>query len=184
MTPAEQPGTTASMSPLRSFLRTPVGRFVGLYALILTVGFPVLALRPVNDSVVNRYTTFVAHEARLALLVFGEEATVQGQVLASPRFSVVIHNGCNGLEAILIFVCGVAAFPSPWRRKLTGVAIGFVAIQAFNVVRIVALFYTGVYRPDWFGAAHVFVWQSLVVVFAVGLWVLWVQRHARPTAAR
>ena len=156
---------------------------MGLYVLVLTAGFSVLALKPVNDSVVNRYTTFVAHEARLALVVLGEEATVQGQILTSPRFSVAIHNGCNGLEAILIFVCGVAAFPSPWRRKLLGVTVGFVAIQLFNIVRIVALFYTGVFRPDWFGASHVFVWQSLVIVFAVGLWVLWVQRHARPAAA-
>ncbi|HPS76706.1 MAG TPA: exosortase H [Thermoanaerobaculaceae bacterium] len=172
----------AAMSALRDFLRTPTGRFVALYAVILTAGFTVLALDPVNDSVVNGYTTFVAHQARLALLLLGERATVEGQVLASPRFSVAIHNGCNGLEAILIFVCGVLAFPSPWRRKLLGMAVGFVAIQLFNIVRIVALFYTGVFRPDWFGVSHVFVWQSLVVVFAAGLWVFWVQRYARPEA--
>lgn len=184
MTFGKDPGIIHGVSALRDFLRTPAGRFVGLYALILTVGFTVLALKPVNDSVVNGYTTFVAHQARLTLLAFGEHATVQGQVLSSPRFSVAIHNGCNGLEAILIFVCGVAAFPSPWRRKLVGVAVGFAAIQLFNIVRIVALFYTGVFRPEWFGASHVFVWQSLVVVFAVGLWVLWVQRHARPAATK
>lgn len=152
-----------------------------LYAVILTVGFTILALRPVNDSVVNRYTTFVAHEARLVLTLFGEDATVQGQVLATPRFSVAIYNGCNGLEAILVFVCGVLAFPATAGRKALGVALGFVAIQVFNLVRIVALFYTGVFKPEWFGASHVFVWQSLVIVFAVALWVLWVQRYARPT---
>lgn len=184
MTFDEGTGIIHGVSALRDFLRTPAGRFVGLYALILTVGFTVLALRPVNDSVVNRYTTFVAQQARLALVVLGEHATVQGQVLTSPRFSVAIHNGCNGLEAILIFMCGVAAFPSPWRRKLMGVAVGFVAIQLFNIVRIVALFYTGVFRPGWFGASHVFVWQSLVIIFAVGLWVLWVQRYARPAATK
>ncbi|HPC83056.1 MAG TPA: exosortase H [Thermoanaerobaculaceae bacterium] len=167
------------MAGWRELVRTPAGRFVAVYALILTVGFTILALRPVNDSVVNRYTTFVAHEARLALSLLGEDATVQGQILSTPRFSVAIYNGCNGLEAILVFVCGVLAFPAAVKRKLIGVAIGFLAIQAFNLVRIVALFYTGVYKPEWFGASHVLVWQSLVIVFAVSLWVLWVQRYAR-----
>lgn len=168
------------MATLRELVRTPAGRFVALYAVILTVGFTILALRPVNDSVVNRYTTFVAHEARLALALLGEDAKVEGQVLSTPRFAVAIYNGCNGLEAILVFVCGVLAFPAPARRKAIGVALGLVAIQAFNLIRIVALFYTGVFKPEWFGASHVLVWQSLVIVFAVSLWVLWVQRYARP----
>lgn len=168
------------MARLRDLLRTPAGRFVARYAAILVVGFTTLALRPVNDAVVDRYTTFVAHEARLALALLGEEATVQGQVLSTPRFAVAIHNGCNGLEAILVFVCGVLAFPARPGRKALGVALGLVAIQAFNLVRVVALFYTGVFRPEWFSASHVLVWQSLVIVFAVSLWVLWVQRYARP----
>lgn len=171
------------MASLKEFLRTPAGRFVGVYALILTVLFAIIAYKPVNDSVVNRYTTFVAHQSGLVLKLFGESVQVQDQILSTPRFSVAIYNGCNGLEAILIFVCGVMAFPAPWPRKLLGVALGFVAIQVFNLVRIVALFYTGVFKPEWFGTAHVFVWQSLVVVFAVSLWVLWVQRYARPVKA-
>ncbi|HPW56605.1 MAG: exosortase H [Thermoanaerobaculaceae bacterium] len=169
------------MATLRELVRTPAGRFVARYAVILTVGFTILALKPINDSVVNRYTTFVAHEARLALVLFGDEAKVEGQVLSTPRFAVAIHNGCNGLEAILVFVCGVLAFPATTWRRVVGVALGLVAIQGFNLVRIVALFYTGIYKPEWFGASHVLVWQSLVIVFAVSLWVLWVQRYARPT---
>ena len=151
-----------------------MARYLG----ILAVGFTILALRPVNTAVVDPYTTFVAHEACLALNLLGEGASVHGQTLSSPRFTVSIFNGCNGLEAILIFVSGVLAFPATWRRRLVGVLAGFVAIQAFNIVRIVALFYTGVFRPDWFSAAHVFVWQSLVIIFAVVLWLVWLRPDA------
>jgi len=114
----------------------------------------------------------------LVLNLFGEGATVSKQVLASPRFSVAIFNGCNGLEAILVFVCGVVAFPAPWRRKLTGILLGFLAIQVFNVVRVVSLFYVGALRPQWFSVSHVFVWQSLVILFGVVLWLVWVHRYA------
>lgn len=166
------------MSWLRSFLATPAGRFVGRYVVVLSVGFLVLALRPVNDHVVNPYTTFVAQEAKVVLNLFGEDARVMGQVLTSRRFSVTIFNGCNGLEAILIFVSGVLAFPAPWRRKLLGVVLGFAAIQVFNAVRVVSLFYVGILRPAWFNVSHVFVWQSLVIVFGVVLWLVWVRRYA------
>jgi exosortase H (IPTLxxWG-CTERM-specific) len=167
-----------AVASLRAFLATPVGRFVGFYVLVLSAGFLLLALRPVNDHVVNPYTTFVAHEARLALNLLGEGATVTGQVLSSPRYSVTIFNGCNGLEAILIFVSGVVAFPAPWRSKALGIGLGFAAIQVFNVVRVVSLFYVGVHRQEWFTVAHVLVWQSLVIVFGVVLWLVWVRRYA------
>jgi exosortase H (IPTLxxWG-CTERM-specific) len=172
------------MNAIRAFLATRAGRFIGTYALVLSGSFLVLALRPVNDRVVNPYTTLVAHEARLVLNLFGEGATVSGQVLSSPRFSVAIYNGCNGLEAILIFVSGVVAFPSPWRRKLAGIALGFLAIQVFNVVRVVSLFYVGAVRPQWFSVSHVFVWQSLVIIFGVVLWLVWVRRYALADARR
>jgi exosortase H (IPTLxxWG-CTERM-specific) len=173
------------MDALRAFLATPAGRFVARYLAILAVGFALLALRPVNDHVVNPYTTFVARESCVVINLFGEGAAVRAQVLSSHRFSVAIFNGCNGLEAILIFVSGVLAFPASWRRKLVGVAGGFLAIQIFNIVRIVALFYTGVFRPAWFSTAHIFVWQSLVIVFAVVMWLLWLPTHAlEPETAR
>jgi len=166
------------MSSLRDLIATPAGRFIARYVVILSVGFFVLALRPVNDRLVNPYTTFVAHESKVALNLFGEGATVREQVLSSPRFSVVIYNGCNGLEAILIFASGVLAFPAPWRKKAVGLLLGFLAIQVANIVRVVSLFYVGIYKPAWFSAAHVFVWQSIIIVLGVVLWLLWVNRYA------
>ncbi len=172
------------MARWQALVATPAGRFIVKYLAALLVGFVLLALKPVNDHLVNPYTTFVAHQARVALNLFGEGATVRDQVLSSPRFSVRIFNGCNGLEAILIFACGVLAFPASWRSRLLGVLAGLVAIQLVNVVRVVSLFYVGVFKPQWFAASHIFVWQSLIIVFAVVLWLLWAQRYALAGAQR
>jgi len=166
------------MGSLRTLVATPAARFIVRYVIILSVGFFVIALRPVNDRVVNPYTTFVAHEAKVALNLFGEGATVREQVLSSPRFSVVIYNGCNGLEAILIFASGVLAFPAPAGRKALGLLLGFLAIQVANIVRVVSLFYIGIFKPAWFSTAHVFVWQSIIIVLGVVLWLVWVNRYA------
>ncbi len=172
------------MSGVKKILASPAGRFMARYAVILSVGFLILALKPVNDHVVNPYTTFVAHEARVALNLLGENARVDGQVLSSSRFAVQIYNGCNGLEAILVFVAGVLAFPAPWLRRLAGVVLGVLAIQVVNVVRVVSLFYVGIFKPQWFSVSHVFIWQSLIILLSVVLWLVWVQRYAPVHATR
>jgi len=98
--------------------------------------------------------------------------------VSSPRFAVTIYNGCNGLITSLIFIAGVLAFPARTTAKLIGVAGGLLAIQVVNLVRIVSLFYIGIFLPDWFNDAHIFVWQSLVILAGVALWVIWANRVA------
>lgn len=166
------------MVRMRQLLATPAGRFLARYVLVLSLGFFIFALRPVNDRVVNPYTTFVAHEAAFVLNWLGENARVEGQILSSPRFAVQIYNGCNGLEAILVFVAGVLAFPAPWLRRLAGVVLGLLAIQVVNTVRVVSLFYIGIFKPQWFAVSHVFIWQSLIILVGVVLWLVWVHRYA------
>lgn len=172
------------MSRVKQFLASPAGRFLIRYLIFLSVGFFVLALRPVNDHVVNPYTTFVAYEARFALNLLGENAQVEGQVLSSPRFAVQIYNGCNGLEAILVFVAGVLAFPAPWRNRGLGILLGVLAIQVVNTVRVVSLFYIGIFKPQWFAVSHVFIWQSLIILVGVVLWLVWVHRYAPARVTR
>ncbi len=53
------------------------------------------------------------------------------------------------------------------------------------MVRIISLFYIGIYFPDLFNDAHIFIWQSLVILAGVALWITWAQHFAlaekRPT---
>jgi exosortase/archaeosortase family protein len=93
---------------------------------------------------------------------------------------VTIYNGCNGLITSLIFVSAVLAFPARLGAKVIGVLGGLVAIQLVNLVRILALFYTGVFAPEWFDESHLVIWQSIVILCGVALWMLW----ARAATAR
>jgi exosortase H (IPTLxxWG-CTERM-specific) len=155
----------------------PESRFLILFISILTVSFAVVALKPVNDAFVDPYTSIVARMSGGVLRLLGENATVHGCLVRSPRFAVTIYNGCNGLITSLIFVSGVLAFPASWRAKALGAIGGLAAIQIINLVRIVSLFYIGVYLPQFFSQSHIFVWQSLVILAGITLWVVWA-RHA------
>lgn len=148
-------------------------RFLVLFAVILTIGFTTVALRPVDHAVVGPFTAFVARLSGAVLAALGEEITVSGSDLRSPRFAVSIHNGCNGLVTSLVLVAGVLAFPASWRAKVAGVVLGLAAVQVINLIRVVSLFYTGVFLPGFFNESHVVVWQSLVILSGVALWLVW-----------
>ena len=45
-----------------------------------------------------------------------------------------------------------------------GLALGFLAIQALNVVRIISLFYLLQWNPVWFEWAHLYLWQALIML--------------------
>jgi len=167
------------VTPLNLTNWRPEVRFIVLFGVILGVGFTTLALRPVDEVVVGPFTAFVARLSGGVLGILGEEITVSGCDLRSPRFAVSIHNGCNGLVTSLVLVSGILAFPAPWRTRIAGVFFGLAAVQFINLIRVVALFYTGVYLPEAFNESHVVVWQSVVILSGVALWMVWA-RWASP----
>jgi exosortase H (IPTLxxWG-CTERM-specific) len=166
------------MLKIRDLWGKPEIRFLVLFLSILGVLFTVVALRQVNDALIDPYTATIARMSGFVLRLFGEEAVVNGCVVSSPRFAVTIYNGCNGLVTSLILVAGILAFPAHWSAKLIGIAGGLFAIQLINLVRIVSLFYIGVFLPEHFNDAHIFIWQSLVILAGVSLWIAWAHLFA------
>ncbi|MCU0302997.1 MAG: exosortase H [Thermoanaerobaculales bacterium] len=169
---------------LKALWQRPESRFLIVFLSILGISFTVVALKPVNDAFVVPYTTLIAKAAGIILGWFGEDITMNGCVLRSPRFAVTIYNGCNGLITSLIFISGVLAFPAPWTAKLIGVAGGLLAIQVINMIRIISLFYIGIYLPELFNSSHIFIWQSLVILAGVTLWIIWAHLFTGPPKKR
>ncbi len=178
----ESAGATAAKPPRR--LRAEA-RFLITFLLVLGASFAFLAWKPVNDHLVEPFTARIADLSGVTLRAIGQDVTRSGTALRSPRFAVNIKNGCNGVEAMVILLAAIVAFPAPWKARLAGLAIGAVAIQVVNLVRVVALFLTGAYLPRFFDTSHTVVWQSLVILSAVLIWILWAQRVTprRPSAA-
>ena len=163
---------------IRELWGRPEVRFLILFLTFLSVSFTVIALNGVNDTFVVPYTALIARVSGVVLRITGEPATVVGCVVRSPRFAVTIFNGCNGLITSLIFISGVLAFPARWSAKIIGVIGGLLAIQLINLVRIISLFYIGIFMPNLFNDAHIFIWQSLVILAGVALWIAWAQYFA------
>jgi len=118
-----------------------------------------------------------------AALVKGFDPAViaDGNVLQSARsgFAVAIEAGCNGVEASIVLVAAMLAFPAPWKRKLIGLAVGITAVQGLNIVRVISLFYLGQWSLDVFEFAHQYVWQALIMLDVLIVWLLWVRTLPR-----
>jgi exosortase H (IPTLxxWG-CTERM-specific) len=154
--------------------------FLILFVVLLGGSFTLVSLNWVNDHVIEPFTGGIARVSGATLDLLGQDVRMQGTIIRGSRFAVNIRNGCNGVEAMLIFLAAVLAFPAPWRARLLGLAIGAVAIQVVNLVRVVALYLTGVYFPALFDASHTVVWQTIVILFSVLLWILWANRLGAP----
>lgn len=158
-------------------------RFLLLFSFFLVAFYFLVGFRPVNDSVVVPFTATVARVSASLLGLLGERVRVSGTVISSDRFSVDIENGCNGLETALLLAAAILAFPASWRARAAGFLAGFVAVELVNLVRVATLFWIGAHHPALFGSAHTIVWQTAVVLFGVGFFVLWANRVAKRKTA-
>lgn len=152
--------------------------FLTLFVLILGGSFTAISLQPVNDHVIEPFTALVAKMSGISLDLIGQNVTMTGTVIRNSEFAVNIRNGCNGVETMIIFLAAVLAFPAGLQSKLIGLGIGILAIQGINLIRVVALFLTGVYFPAFFDSSHTVVWQTVVILSGVLFWILWANRFA------
>jgi len=161
-------------------------RFVIIFLACLLILFTLELLQPVQTHVILPFTAGVAHVSVWLMHLFDHEVIArQNDILnAATGGGIEIVAGCNGIEAVLILVSAVLAFPAPWKHKLIGMALGFFAIQSLNLVRIVSLFYLHEWNQVWFEWFHLYLWQALIVLDALVFWLIWLRYLPRTPTPR
>jgi exosortase/archaeosortase family protein len=111
-------------------------------------------------------------------LAAGFPVAKMGTIMSSGPFEVDIAPACSGAVPTSIYLAAVFAYPTSWRARWLGTALGIGVIQIVNVFRVSALFLVGLYFHQIFHETHVYVAQALVVCVAVALWLYWATRFA------
>jgi exosortase H (IPTLxxWG-CTERM-specific) len=160
-------------------------RFIVLFLIYLSILFALELIQPVDRYVILPFTTAIAKVSVAIVGLFDSHAVAFGKVLQSTRngFAISIERGCNGVEAVIILVAAMLAFPAPWKHRLIGIGLGFVAIQLLNLVRIISLFYLGQWNAVWFEWFHLYLWQALIVLDALVAFLVWLRYLPRERAA-
>ncbi len=132
-----------------------------------------------DRQLVDPFTRGLAQLTRAILLLGGIPATVHDKVVGTPLFSVAIQNNCNAIYETALFVSAVLSYPATWRQRFWGALLGSSVLYIINLVRVLSLIYVGSHFRPYFETAHIYVWQSLFIVFALGLWLYWAGALAR-----
>ena len=156
-------------------------RFLFVFVACLMVLFTVELLNPVQATVIQPFTAGLAWISAAVVLPFDETVISSGRILRDSvtGFAVSIESGCNGVEASIVLIAGVIAFPATWKERLTAILLGFAAIQALNILRIVSLFYLGQWNYDIFEWTHLYLWPVLImmdVLLVFAIYLRWLSR--------
>jgi exosortase H (IPTLxxWG-CTERM-specific) len=156
-------------------------RFFVVFLLWLATMFG-LELTPWGQAwFVEPWTNALARISATLVTMVDPGVAAIGKVLRSSGngFAVSIEAGCNGVEATIVLIAAMLAFPAPWKHKLVGLGAGIVAVQGLNVVRVISLFYLGQWNRDVFEWAHLYVWQALIMLDVLIVWLVWVRTLPR-----
>lgn len=160
-------------------------RFFLIFLAIQLTLFGVNMLHWVQQHLVLPWTALLARICAALVMWFDASAAASGKVLwnMNTGFGVSIEPGCNGIEACIVLFAAIVAFPQGWRHKWLGLVTGFIAVQGLNVVRVVSLFYLGQWNMAVFDFAHEYLWQALIMLDVLVVWLLWVRVGQKvPTA--
>jgi exosortase H (IPTLxxWG-CTERM-specific) len=165
--------------------RKPGIVFVARFFAALIVFYLVIASDPVNDHVIVPFTELIVRTTAVLLRAIHEPIVVAGTVIRTSSFALDVRNGCNAVEAMMLLAAAMIAFPATLRSRLAGLLVASAAIQIVNVVRVSSLIWLGQHHRGAFDVMHVAVWQTIVILAAVGMFVYWSLRFAeKPLQAR
>lgn len=172
------------MSGDRPAPQASAARFFAAFALFAALGFAIQVLPWVDRHLIAPWLEFMAAASAVLAAPFGGGLQVDGAVLQHPSgYAVRVANGCSGVEAVILLTAAMLAFPATARARLVGVLLGGALLLGVNVLRVLSLLYVGVHRPDWFDFIHLHLWDLLILLDSVLLFVLWVRWSGAPPRA-
>lgn len=110
------------------------------------------------------------------LWLLGAGGAAEGTHVRSELFSLEIVAECTPILPIVIFLGAVWATPARRSSRLWTLAWAVPAMVLFNLLRLLSLIYLGYLAPRWVESVHLLVWQPLMILFAMGLWLWWAER--------
>jgi exosortase H (IPTLxxWG-CTERM-specific) len=166
----ETPPSPAGNPPIQMRM----SRFVLLFGVSLAILFGLL-LAPATEPALHSFTLGLVTISAVLIRMFGGHAAALGDLLENPatHFEIQMAYGCNGAHVTILLWAAVLAFPASWLQKAKGLAAGTVAIHIVNLIRFISLFYVGQYNRAWFDFAHLYLWESLMMLDTLVIFWTW-----------
>ena len=161
-----------------------MARFFILFVVILAALFAAELSAPVQRALVVPWTEALVRISADLITFFDPRVAVFGNILQSTTngFALSVRSGCNGVEAAMILIAAMLAFPASWKHKVIGIIAGLFAVQLLNVIRVISLFYLGQWNMTIFDWAHLYLWPALIMLDVLVVWMIWIRTLPRGTS--
>jgi hypothetical protein len=151
-------------------------RFVVL-SLVLLIGWACARhTGPARDLITY---TVVAPAGWLSSLVGDSPTRTTSDMLSTPRGSILVRPGCEGIELMLLVCAAVLAWPGSVRRRLAGVAAAVMLLTFANDLRLAMLLKAIEVDRASFEWLHSFGGPLLLVAIAAGFLMFWTRPLSR-----
>jgi len=150
---------------------------VCVFFFVLIGLFTLELLDSVHSGLIIPFTNGLAWLSASLISPFDDAVIFYDKILqdTASGFAVSIEAGCNGVEATIVLIAAVVAFPAPWRYRLAAIGIGFLAVQSMNIARIISLFYVGQWNLDVFTWVHLYLWPVLIMLDVLVVFLLYLR---------
>ncbi|MBT1705349.1 exosortase family protein XrtF [Chryseosolibacter indicus] len=85
-----------------------------------------------------------------------------------------VFEGCNGVNVIIVFVAFLFAFNSKAKKLVWFLLLGIAVIHIFNLLRISLLYYTAIYKANYFYYFHKYFFTAILYLVVFMLWGIWI----------
>ncbi len=163
------------MLPDRRAEYYPILRAWGILAGTI-VGFLLVQPFLIYSGVIPWINRLTAQMLAVVLWLLGAGGAAQDTQVRSELFSLEIVAECTAILPSVILLGAVWATPATTPSRLWALAWAVPALVLFNLLRLLSLVYLGYLAPRWVESVHLLVWQPLMVLCAMGLWLWWAER--------
>ena len=127
-------------------------------------------------TVLHRIALCVALVVELLLRSLGNDVLRTGVIVQGTSVQLEVIHSCTGIYQITAFAVAVLAYPASLVSKMIGLFRGALYISAINVLRIATVFYAGTYFPIFLPVLHTIIWEALMILLTVVVWLAWAKR--------
>ena len=110
----------------------------------------------------------------LAVIVLGQKVVYPG------IFGIDIANECSAASQMIIVASALFAYPAGLRLRLLGLFLFAAIIFVGNILRLVSLFWMGIWAKEYFDFVHFYVWGGLSYIGLLILLLIWMRFAYKP----
>ncbi len=165
----------SAVAKLKNFIRQHkmTIKFGVIFVLCLATFSFVLQQEMVQSNFTFPHLNHVAWICGNLMNALGTQCDVHESSILSSRFSVQVVKGCESIYPTVMLWAAIIAFPTRWKWKFAGIIGGAVVLFLLNIIRVVTMFYIGMYLSTIFDMVHIYAWQALFILITLSIFLLW-----------